>query len=88
MACSGCDAETQKAFTRDVLRPIYVEHYGSMVVASIIGASAPAGGPAVLNCLCTDQAWRALIDTRLPEIKPVPSMFDVPAPNRLIQIGN
>lgn len=86
VACSGCDAKTQKAITQEVQRFTYVEVHGPMVLASIVGASTPAGGPATLNGLCTDQMWRLWVGKQLPESEPVPSLFEVPDPNRPVQI--
>ena len=85
-ACSGCDAKTQKALTQEVLRVTYVEGHGPVVLASIVGASAPPGGPAALNGLCTDQMWRLLVGKQLPEFESVPSLFEVPDPHRPFQI--
>jgi hypothetical protein len=80
--CCGCDPESQRAYNQEVLRYIYAECNGPTVVASIIGASA-AGG---LHGLCTDQSWRMLAGTKIPEFESVPSMFEIADPNRSILI--
>ena len=86
LACCGCDAKTQKAYREEFARVIYAQEYGPTIVASIVGASAPPGGPAVLNALWADQAWRMLFTKVAPDSEYVQSMFEVPNPNRPVKI--
>jgi hypothetical protein len=79
-ACCGCDAKVQRPVFQEALRHSYVDENGPMVVASIVGAAAPAGGMGGLNGLCTDQAWRMWVGTQLPEFEHVPSVFEEPDP--------
>jgi hypothetical protein len=86
LAYCGCDAKTDKAVMQEVMRYGYVEGNSRWVVTSIVGASAPSGGPAALNALCTDQAWRMWVAREAPEFEHVPSMFELPDPNRPAKI--
>jgi len=64
---------------------MYVENFGPLLVTSIVGESASPGGPAGLNCLCTDQLWRMGLSPAYPDDH-VPSIFEAPDPNRPFKI--
>jgi hypothetical protein len=85
LTCCGCDAKTQKAFREEIVRHTFTEELGPIIVPSIVGTAAPPG-PCVLNALCTDQAWRMMFATLVPEAESGPSMFEVPDPNRPVKI--
>lgn len=89
LACCGCDAATEKALHEEIVRHVYSEQLGPVVVASIVGSAAPCGGPSMLHALCTDHAWGVLFASAgtKPDAEFVPSMFEVPDPNRPVQIG-
>ena len=88
LGCGGCDPATQKAFLEEANRDAYVELIGPTVVTSIIGMSAAPCGPIALNAFCTDQTWRMLVSRNAPDFKYVPSMFEMPDPNRPVKITN
>jgi hypothetical protein len=87
-SCCGCDIKieidpkSQNAIKQEILRYSYVEDIGPMIVASMVGASASPNGLAGLDGLCTDQTWRMWMRTKAPDFEHVPSMFEVPDPNR------
>lgn len=84
----GCNVKLQlaPAMKQELSRCGYVELIGPMVVASAVGASASPIGPAGLNCLGTDQMFRMKASPVFPELDHVPSMFEVPDPNRPVKI--
>jgi hypothetical protein len=88
LSCCGCDvkieidAKSKHAIDQEISRFVYVENIGPMVVASTVGTSASPIGPAGLNCLGTDQMFRMKASPMFPELGHVPSMFEVPDPNR------
>jgi hypothetical protein len=88
LTCCGCNAKTEKAVIQEVARYTYVEDLGPLVVASIVGASAPPGGLGGLNGICMDRAWRTWVGKQDPAFELAPSMFEVPDPNRPIRIGS
>ena len=55
---------------------------GGHIVASIVAASEPCGGPPLLSTLCADAAWRLLLSQGelFPDAKQVPSPLDSPDP--------
>ena len=92
LASCGCGVKVdttalRQQVMRQVMRYGYVRGNAPWLVTSIVGASAPSGGPAALNALCTDQAWRMIIGRQFPEFEHVPSMFE-PDPNPPGKIEN
>jgi hypothetical protein len=87
LACAGCSPAQQAALKQEAAREGYVQSFGGpMHVASAVAAVAPGGGPAPLRALCADQAWRSLAARALEVPGPGPSPFDVPDPNRPVQV--
>ena len=66
----------------------FMSWLASMVHAASVGTSAPSGGPAVLNALCSDAGWRMLYAREIPGLKHPPSPLDVPDPNRPVKVGS
>ena len=93
LVCSGCDIkikldpESERAFDKEITRFVYTEEGGPNIVASMVFASAPAGGPAALNAIIIDRAWGTAFASFKPEVNYVPSMFEIPDPNRKPRIG-
>ena len=58
----------------DLFRAVYREH-GPPMAATVVGAAAPGGGPAVLNGLGAAAAWRAVIAGAYPELGDGPPPF-------------
>ena len=62
----GCDGPTVERNSKAAAQALVEYHsedvlrkHGSLILASIVGASAPGGGPSALNALSTDAGWRA-----------------------------
>jgi hypothetical protein len=86
LSCAGCSPVQQAALKQEAAREGYVQSFGPLHVASAVAAEVPGGGPAPLHALCTDQAWRSWAARALKVPGPGPSPFDLPDPNRPVQV--
>ena len=90
ISCSSCNerqiARAVKPIVEKVMDRIGMEmllrDLGPQMLTSVVGASASASGPALLNGLCADANLRMLLRRGVPEFQYVPSPLDVPDPNR------
>jgi hypothetical protein len=95
VASSGCGQQQADKLVEQIAQPIVEEmakdtilrDEGPLILTSVVGASVPTGGPAILNGLCTDAGWRLLIGQSLPELRHVPSPLDAPDPKRPVKIS-
>jgi hypothetical protein len=94
LVCSGCDVRTKVredatkwSLDKEMKRYVYTEELGPTIVASMVFASAPAGGPAASNAIIIDRAWGTAFASIKPEDTYIPSIFEVPDPNRKPRFG-
>ena len=85
---SGCDQKTQDALRQEALRVAYTTAFTPVIFPSVVGSAAPVGGPAALNGLCMDQVWRARGAAVFSEADHIPSVLEIPDPNRPVRINN
>ena len=69
-------------YWQEYRRANYVSLCGPLVVASLIGASAPPSGLGGVNGLCMDRAWQTLAAKITPDFEHPPSIFETPDPHR------
>jgi hypothetical protein len=90
LGCSGCTPQEEKAFHEEMARSVYGEmmktEFGPIFVTSVIGATAPTGGPSVIQAFCWDRTLHhELMDLGLEPGFPK-SIFFTPDPDRPLKL--
>ena len=86
-SASGCTTEARSELDREVTRWVYQEAIGPYHAAVVVGAAAPTGCPAGLSAVVADYGLRVFFASRSDSKTLPPSPWEVPDPNRPIQIG-
>src|SRR5262245_30035995 len=83
----GCTPADRTEFDREVTRWAYQEVVGPVHAAYVVGTAAPAGGPAGWNAVIADYGLRVFFASKTDSKALPPSPWEVPDPNRPVQIG-
>jgi hypothetical protein len=86
MPLSGCTQAQSEALKAEFAREAYVPALGPVHVVSVVGSAAPGGGASTLHGVGVDVAWRSLAARHFEVTGLGPSPFDVPDPNRSVQV--
>ena len=78
---SGCSPQQMAEYKKEIVRATYMDDVAPIVIASVVGSSAPTCCPSWLHAIATDQLWILMFSTR-PDPETVPSIYEIPDPNR------
>ena len=76
--------ETIRAVGQELVREVLVHDAGPWVITGVVGASAPPAPP-IFSPLCADAALRLWLAQAAPDLKRVPSVFEVPDLDRQVR---
>jgi hypothetical protein len=76
ISCSSCSDRDVAKVVRPIVEKVMdrigmemlLRDLGPQMLTSVVGASAPTGGPALLNGLCADANLRMLLRRGVPEL--------------------